>query len=414
MTISKSKLIDALQWSLTVFLLASYTIFSTSAWGRYIILLTSAMVLLTSVIKNRGWLRIRIEEFLLFFAAFTVYTALSSVWALSATDSLNTAGTLLRMLVCFAMVYWSYMDETDPYRLISAMVAASYVVAVYTVIAYGFSNIMNATDSILTTIKFANLNSIALFLALGIVCDLYLFLNRGARIYSLLSFLSIIIVAFTRSRKAIVFLVLGALLVLMFRYVASTSIVNRIIKIFLIVLFASLTVFFLAKLPIFSGVNARLEQMLNMLRGSGKIDTSTLMRSNLIQVGWKSFLERPLFGVGIGCTHIVAADYLNFDSYLHNNYIELLAGGGAAALLLYYGMYAYLLVNYFKLRKTDYQWYAFGLTVLLLTLITDYGRVSYYSDTVLFEVMVLFLICKIVSRNRKEISDSDETDQVSE
>lgn len=51
--------------------------------------------------------------------------------------------------------------------------------------------------------------------------------------------------------------------------------------------------------------------------------------------------------------HIIAAQELNFDAYLHCNYIELLCGGGLIGFLLYYIMYIYIGVSLWKLRNID-------------------------------------------------------------
>ena len=405
-----AKTFDTLQLALTVFLIASFLLFDSYAWGKISFILCAVLIFLLNIVKNGGRVRLRIEPFIVFFLAFAAYVALTAICAITPSETLTMARTLFRTLVCFTLVYWSYMDELDPYRLVSALVAASYLVAAYSVVVYGFNNLLHADDSIFNSASFANINSIAMFLALGVICDLFLILYRGFRLYSLISLLSIIVIAAMRTRKAIVILALGVILLLLFRFLKSRQAGYRLLRFFFIILLVLVVLYFASKLPIFSGVNGRLEQMINTFRGSGKMDTSTVLRQQLIKLGWFCFTKRPLFGVGMGCTHSVAYANLSFDSYLHNNYIELLAGGGIIAFGIFYAMYVYLAIHIFKIRKFAPEWFAFGVIIVVLTLVADYGRVTYYSKTVLFEIMVLFLIVRIVNANRKEPGDPDETD----
>ena len=410
MTFSLTKALNTIQLLIMVFLLSSFLVFDSYAWGKYTFIISAALILLISVIKNNGKLKFCFEPFIAMLLLFTAYVALTSFWSLSGFETLTKARTLLRIVVCGTMIYWSFLNDEDPYRLVLAFIFASYFTAIYSIYSYGFSNIIHVANSIYFSESFTNINSIALFLAFGCICDLYMMLFCRFRIYSLLSILSVAVIAATSSRKAIIFLFVGTLLLLLFRYAASESIGYRILKGFSILAFTAVAVYLLIQLPIFSHVNIRLEQMLNTFKGTGKMDTSSLMRNKLVELGISCWLKNPIGGIGIGATAIVAREELNFGSYLHNNFVELLAGGGIIAFLLYYAMYAHLIHGFFKLRKSDYQWFVFGIVFIILMLITDYGRVSYYSKTVTFELMLLFLTLRNVAYNRKEEPDDLQSD----
>ena len=85
---------------------------------------------------------------------------------------------------------------------------------------------------------------------------------------------------------------------------------------------------------------------------------------------------------------------LNFDAYLHNNYIELLAGGGIIGAAVYYSMYVYLLTKTWKLRLYKNDEYGICLIVMLLLLIVDWGSVSCYSKSTYFYFMLFNLQVK--------------------
>lgn len=407
MIITRSQFLNNLKWLLTVFLLASFQLFDSYEWGKYSFLICSVLIYILSVIQS-GWVaKFRVMPFICFVFVFAAFIAMTAFWSADYSDTLTMARTLLRTAVCFTLVYWAYMDEEDPYRFITIIVFASYIVAVYSVIVYGFNNIIEATDDIRLDNTYSNINSISLFLSLGFICDLYLILFRRFRIHSVMSILSFVIIIAAQSRKAAVFLVLGVFAMILFRFATSKNIGFQIMKAVFILVCLLVLLYFIIKLPFFSGIGNRVDLMINTFLGQGKMDTSSLMRNDLISLGFHCWGQRPIIGWGMATTHIFAEQYLYFPSYLHNNYLELLAGGGILCFAAYYSMHIYLIVKFFKIRKTHYQWFVLGVILIVLILLMDYGRVSYYSKANFFELMVLYLLADRISdsENRKDIED---------
>lgn len=404
MVLSTTKIINTIQWLITVFMSASFLLFDSYTWGKYSHIICAVLIFLLTVIKNKGKIRICLAPYILFLAVFSLFIALTSIWAITPSDTLQMTRTMLRTLGCFALVYWAYMDDDDPYRIVTAIIFASYVVAIYSITVFGFDKIVSVSSEIFSDESFANINSISMFLAFGIICELYLILFRGFRWYSLLTVLSIVVIAASRTRKSIVFVVLGVVLLLLFRFSKSKSVGFRLLRIVSVLFIAFSVVYIASQLPIFASVNMRLEQMLNTFLGEGKMDTSSLMRNELVELGLFCFSKKPLTGIGMACTHSYAWVNLYFDAYLHNNYVELLAGGGIFAFIIFYSMYVYLIWGFFKIKREAPEWFAFGIVMIMLMLLADFGRVSYYSKPVLFELMMLFLIVRIV-RRRKETAD---------
>jgi len=111
----------------------------------------------------------------------------------------------------------------------------------------------------------------------------------------------------------------------------------------------------------------------------------------MVEIGLKTFLDHPLFGIGIGNSRELTVVYLGWETYLHNNFVELLASGGIVGFLLYYAMYLYLISVFWRCRKQYNEEYAICLTLLLVLLVLDFGRVSYYTKTQYVFLMVMFL-----------------------
>ena len=140
----------------------------------------------------------------------------------------------------------------------------------------------------------------------------------------------------------------------------------------------------------FSGVKERMLTMINAALGNGKVDHSTIVRNKMKQLGLEWFFKYPIKGIGIANPHILAAKYLNFDAYLHDNFVELLCGGGIIGFCLYYSMYAYLFFELWRYRKVEPVCVTFFAMWLFLMFAMNYGMVTYYSKSENYYMMINF------------------------
>ena len=67
--------------------------------------------------------------------------------------------------------------------------------------------------------------------------------------------------------------------------------------------------------------------------------------------------------------------------------------GGAIGFFIYYAAYAYLLAQFLKYRKYQGKAFSIVLTVLIVFLIMDYGRVSYYQKQ--HYIYLLLYFCEL-------------------
>ena len=76
------------------------------------------------------------------------------------------------------------------------------------------------------------------------------------------------------------------------------------------------------------------------------------IRLALVDIGWDLFYQSPITGVGVNNPSVLTYFlYGKENYYLHNNYIELLAGTGIIGLLAYYSMYVYIAYNLIRYRN---------------------------------------------------------------
>jgi len=180
------------------------------------------------------------------------------------------------------------------------------------------------------------------------------------------------ILLFTGSRKAFVSLLL----------VITAFFANKIKKplnlLYIVpfgVLFISVIYLSMNNPLLYNVIGKRMEGLLSLVSGEGKVDTSALERMELISIGIGQFKEKMFIGYGMNSFRYMNKYFL----YAHNNYIELLVNGGIIGAALYYAMPVAI---FFKaiaiwLRKT--REVIIILIFMALLFVNDYGSVTYYT-----------------------------------
>ena len=403
MKLSVDKLVENLIWILTVFLLVTYLVFETYTWGRYAYLGASVAILLLSAYLHKGRIRIRAVPYYGFMLLFIGFTAMSSLWALNMEDSIGQAVTITLILICNMMLYVHYQNEEVVGKLLLAVMWAGYIVAIYAIVFYGLDVILLAVETGRLENDFSNVNSIGMAAALACVIQVHEWLYKCNRKSVVFMLPCIIVIAATQSRKALLFLGMGIFLVYFLKHRENRNVLNRMARIVFISVVVLGVLALLYTMPIFDGVRVRMDRMIAGFLGEANADSSTISRQNMTALGWEWFLKYPIGGIGIGNAHILVDRYLATDTYLHNNFAELLCSGGIIGFAAYYSMYVYLFAGMFKYRAADPKQYEIGLVWLTLMLIMDYGMVSYYSKTQWFYLMIHFLNVAGLRKRSREI-----------
>lgn len=383
----------------TVALFVLFVLFDTYTWGKFVFLGLTICILLLGIGINNWRIRFRTSPYIAFNVLFIGFTFASSLWAIDATDSIIMARTLLRIFVCAYAVFITYLSipEFDETVLLKAVMWAGYIIALYSLFFYGLGRMISAGSNSSLRIEnaFSNVNDIGLACALSCVIQINICnLRSHDRFFpsSLLMIPSIIVIAATQSRKALVFLMVGILGHVFVKVQQTTkSLVSKIFKIIFSALLLGGIVFLFLQLDIFDGIRERMEEMLNAVIGNGVVDSSTMKRNQMKSLGLTWFLKYPVCGIGIANPHILAAQYLSFDAYLHDNFVELLCGGGIVGFTLYYSIYVYLFIQFWKYRSIAPRRVAFFTVWLGMMLAMDYGMVSYYSKPENFYLMIHFV-----------------------
>jgi O-antigen ligase len=123
-----------------------------------------------------------------------------------------------------------------------------------------------------------------------------------------------------------------------------------------------------------------------LIQGTAGFDDSANIRKEMISDGFDLWQKKPLLGYGISQYRFESV----YDTYSHNNYIELLVSGGLVALISYYGVLVFLL---FKGRKTHGQARSILFFCLALFLLWDVALVSFSVK----QVWLLIGVCSWLS-----------------
>ena len=402
MKFSKDDLCDNIVHVLMIALISSITVFTSYAWGRYVMLACLVSILGVGLIKNKGKYYIYGLKYAVFISMFALYTVLSAFWAKDSVDSITQGKTLFEMLIMVFVIYNYHYEISDGVKqILDDIKLSSFFITFYSVFYYGIDNLIEMArleERMENT--YANVNTIGMLVAVGTLIQIgEMIKNKKVNVMGLFCIPSIILIALTQSRKALVMLVVGICLILWIENIYSKNLVKTILKSMVYVIFGILVLYFVFKLPFFTGVLDRMGDLWNGFTGNGATDNSSYIRNRMMMIGWEQFKETPLLGMGMGNPHYLSLAKLGKDAYLHNNFIELLAGGGIIGFILYYSMYLYLIMKFWRYRGFANKEYGICLVLMLVLLIMDYGRVSYYSKNQYIYLVLYFLEVECLRKN---------------
>lgn len=394
--------IEKLMWMLTVVLLSSITIFSNDTWGRYVLMFATTAFFCLDLFLQRGKYRVCFHVFHVFMLNLISYTALSILWAIDIDDPITKLLTFTQIFICMCVLYNYYVRKNSIDDLLSVLKWTGYIISVYSLYYYGFSNVLSMMNSgIRLDNDYANVNTIGMSAAYSIIIQIDGFL-RSKKISweSLFCIPAFIMVIATQSRKALLILLISIAMLLILRNYNPRKIFINIIKIVIALFAFGIMLRYLSDFEIFAGINHRMEYLVAMFTGEGQIGASAMIRQKMIELGLEQFWQSPFFGIGIGCPHIIANQYLRFDAYLHNGFVEMLAAGGIIGFFIYYGAFVYLFLKMYKMKTIEDKNKILCFVLLVTLFFREYAMVSLYSKSTYFYFMIFFLFINFLQKRK--------------
>lgn len=317
---------------------------------------------------------------------FLIFSGLSYFWALNPALSLYRFKVLTFLTILVFMVTNQMFREDCVKQYLILYFLMGLTLSIACIGYFGLSGIksmiqagsrLGYKESVFMGI---NANTIGLDCAVSCILAWFFALFKKEKVYMLAMLPTSLIVVATGSRKGILMLLIGIIMVLYFYnlYSSDNSILS-LLKILVVIFVLFIASFFALQLPGLEKLNEQYMGFINSLIGNKEeVDMSTEIRGRMVVIGWQQFLRTPILGVGLDNGKVINALYNNFSAYLHNNFIEVLVNGGIVGFTLYYSLFAVLLVKLIMRLRERNPYVFIALTLLVIRVISDWGRVSYF------------------------------------
>lgn len=365
--------------------------------------LATLAVMLLVVVPRQG---ITITKPLGYLLAFGAFCIASILWAEEPSRSITVAFKTLPLLIIFAIVLNNYLECINNGKefLFSCIYISGIALALYTIWIQGGFGAYLSQMGMGNRLggEVANENVVGMGTAFSLLIAFYLVLFRHRFAHLAVMALCGLVAFGTGSNKALIIMLLGCLLLLVF-YAYTNGTVMSLIKALVLLICVGMGVLALLQLPMFETINQRFNEMINTFLGTGKTNASTVERIGLTKAGLNQFFETPLLGIGIGNSGIITQRVVaGFDSYLHNNYVELLACVGVLGTFLFYMS---VLVSLFKMLVNIKSASSSAILVVVLILAWLFIQVGYvsYAEKTTYIYIVLIGMYAWPIKNKREV-----------
>lgn len=289
----------------------------------------------------------------------------------------RTLAVYVLPVVCVMIFYAPYYDSKALWAILRTSCVWTTVLFLGYIIVFELPNILSGSTRIGDSAS-GNVNSVAISLCYFSIVIFYsiLFENRRRLIPLLLVTFGFVLL--TGSKKGLlgIVCVLGLLSICRYKW--------RVYKYAVPVVVLVVVGYLLSHSDyMYNILGRRLDVFYHTLTGENTAG-STAQRIGMYEIGWLYFKQAPLFGNGLG----YFAQNSVYQTYSHNNYIELLVSCGLCGFLLYYSFFVLLLKKGWNLAKSYPMSYVF-VSLILLRFIFDFASVSFYTG-ILYYIFLFF------------------------
>ena len=367
----------------------------------YGISLLSIFMLAASVLVKKD---VKMNFFVYWAVIFYIFTVLSTLWSINPAKCMSPIMTLSLLFVVGVLMSLLFDSREELNALLFINFLSLLFCALYILLAVDPQSVGEVRIGLSTVGSEWNANDIGLKMCVGLGIALYLFYRSDKAykrvFYLAVSLLFIILALLTGSRKALL-MIYG--IVILFVLIKSRGL-NRVFAILFILLFSAGLYFLVMNYePLYNVLGERFEDMIAGLFGGGTDEDSFNIRARFIEYGLKWFGNKPLLGYGIGnFSELAAAQFgEKYDTYAHNNFVEILVDGGIVGFFIYYSAYLYIIVKLLPSVFIKRDLTAILLfTLNLVSLVLQVALVSYSST--LFTALILFSVIYIKSIGREK------------
>lgn len=377
-----------------------------NCFSEYVLLLSLIMMIIGTALQNEFIIKIKFSKYQGYLLGVIIFTFCSGLWAIDSNLTNMWGSDFIGTFLMMYVIYICYRNESTIDTMLKIFMISGYFVIISSIMYYGidyFVLILKSSEfSISNRLSndFINANVLGMRAAYSILINIYLFLYKKSHVcYLPFSFLCILIIAFSQSRKAIIIIGIGTFMMLILKNMNNKNFISKFWGLIKILIVLIVLWFVISYVPAFSALNERMQYVVNYFSGRGEVGLSITERSELIKIGKEIFVHHPILGIGIDNAKLVVLKIMGKkDYYLHNNYWEMLADGGIIGFIIYYWIYAFILKKMIKFRRLSDGEFVICFTFLILSLILDNAAVSYLSKTTYYKLLFIFIYCERLTK----------------
>lgn len=308
--------------------------------------------------------KIRLTVHFVWMGIFILLALISTLFAYDPSVSFTTVINLSLKLMFYTTIIMYIKMEEEFHWFLHTLIVAGVILTIRLLIATPLT--VWGTERVGEVLEL-NSNTIGLVLSYASISAIYLGKKLNVRKYYLVLIPFIVITLLTGSRKAFLIISIGIVLLL---FLYSKKRKDKIIAIVVGIIFIWGLYEAAMSIPYLYEIIGKRFKGLNII--SGNINASTRTRMIMIQEAWQLFKNRPLIGYGLENFRLLSV----FQTYSHNNYLEILFSTGILGFLAYYSLpLSFLFLSFRKMRKNSN--YVIIVVFLSLILTMDIALVSY-------------------------------------
>lgn len=351
-----------------------------STLGIYAVFLVGVFYIIV-----RKSIRLNLYAASLYFMYFYIYLMSFASGASSGEGQRTHYLYITCAVVCYVVYYVTYYYSELVNLLVLGIVLGALILAYRIAQAYGGVSMMLRYASREGERRIGgeliNENLFGLFMANATLCCIFLIANLvGKKWRYALLFVPCVIVfvsmgLMSGSKKAVIFMVVG-ICVLLLLFSQKIALNKRLLIYALIIGAMVMVVYAIRTLPFFATISMRIDEFVNTLSGGEGTAQTDQNRMNMIRIGLDAFWKSPILGNGTGHS------YTLFNTYSHNNFVELLMNFGLIGFSTYYMPYILVVFALMKRSKYGDRTASYLLVYIVLQLCLGIAWVNYYERVV--------------------------------
>lgn len=390
-----------------IYIFMTVYLYVANLYGVIPMLVSALLVFSAYIIYNKCIIQYSVDQrLLLYFGIFSLFCVSSSLWANDFRVAIDMGIRMVEISAITLLFYICVKSDEKLEGLLKAIMYSGYGISIYVLAVAGWDVIvrlvMTAQRITFHQIDTLNANTIGALAAYSLVINMYLLIYKQKKItfLDLLMIPGVMTLMASQSRKAYATLALGIILLLImknFSLKTKNEIFKSVFFIIMIVIVIYMAFITFSDNAVFALINERFLSLIESFRG-GKGDAT--LRIDYMKLGIEIFKSSPIVGVGVDNAKVINGAVSGHNVYLHNNYVELLAGLGIVGFVMYYSIFGIILYKFYKLRNYRDSEYDICLILLMLRLIMDFGQITYYGKDNAIYIMLFWLMVNKLEKRR--------------